>query len=123
MYESQTYITAGLLASGYITQRVETFLFTCVRFHHGGALQLQEDYGCALGKGEDQKKILSTASVNKVLMKVITASGLRRHRSFENSTENSDRNSSVSGLFDSAVCTLRLQVVKIFAIVTAEVTI
>ena len=56
-------------------------------------------------------------------MKVITASGLCRHRSFENSTENSDRNSSVSGLFDSAVFTLRLQVMKIFAIVTAEVTI
>ena len=56
-------------------------------------------------------------------MKVITASGLCRHRSFENTTENSDRNSSVSCcLFDSAVYTLRLQVVKIFAIVTSGVT-
>ena len=98
-------------------------LFTCVRFHHGGALQLQEDYGCAFGKGEDQKRILSAVSVYKVLMKVIAASGLCRHRSFENSTENSDGNSSVSCLFDSAVCTLRLQVVRIYTIVTTRVTI
>lgn len=112
MYELQTYIIASSLLvfwSAAILRNVlkKSSFFTCVRFHHGGALQLQEDYGRALGKGEDKTRILSTFNVYNVLIKVVTASGLRRHRSFENSTENADRNSQVSCLFDSAVHTVR----------------
>lgn len=111
VYELQAYITASSPPASWsaaiLRNVLKLFLFTCVRFNHGGALQLQEDYGCTLGKGENQTRILLTVSVYKLLMKVVAVSGLCRHRSFENSTQNSDRNSSVSCLFDSAVDTLR----------------
>ena len=123
VYESQTYITAGLLASGCITQRVETLPFHVRPIPSWRRTTTSRRLRLCPRQRWGSKEILSTVSVYKVLMKVITVSGLRRHRSFENSTENSDRNSSVSCLFDSAVCTPRLQVVKIFAIVTAGVTI
>jgi len=96
VYELQTYIIASLLvfwSAAILRNVLKFFLFTCVRFHHGGALQLQEDYGRALGKGEDKTRIFSTVNVYNLLIKVVTASGLRRHHSFENSTENADRDS------------------------------
>lgn len=47
-----------IVVSGYIAQRVEILPFhVCPYFHHG-ALQLQENYGRAFGKGEDRTGIV-----------------------------------------------------------------